>query len=317
MLRIKDLCKQYGGYQALDSLNLEIRKGELFGFVGPNGAGKTTAMKIMAGLLKADSGEIYMDDIKLFEDYNRLKELIGYMPDFFGVYDNLKVMEYLEFYGSAYGISTGSAQKLGRELLHMVGLEGREDQLVDSLSRGMKQRLCLARAMIHDPQFLILDEPAAGLDPRSRHEFKEILKNLQSMGKTVIISSHILMELAEICSSIGIIEHGKIILQGSIEDILSAVDSSNPLMIRVYDHLDRAVAIMKEEQAVSRLTVQGSSILTYFDGGREEEARLLKKLIDQGVLVQSYGREKGSLESLFLKITGSEEEVGYEAESGF
>ena len=315
MLKIKDLCKQYSGRQALDSLNLEIPTGELFGFVGPNGAGKTTAMKIMAGLLRADSGEIYIDDIKLFEDYNRLKELIGYMPDFFGVYDNLKVMEYLEFYGSAYGIDTRSAQKIGRELLDMVGLDGREDQAVDSLSRGMKQRLCLARAMIHDPQYLILDEPASGLDPRSRHEFKEILKNLQALGKTVIISSHILMELAEICSSIGVIEHGKIILQGSIEDILSAVDSSNPLMIQVYAHLDRAVGILKEEQAVSRLTVQGSHILAYFEGGREEEARLLKRLVDQGVLVQSYGREKGSLESLFLKITGSEE-AGYEAESG-
>ena len=197
MLKIRNLTKRYGRYTALDSLNLQIDRGEIFGFVGPNGAGKTTTMKIMAGLLKADAGEIYIDDIKLFEDYNRLKEVIGYMPDFFGVYDNLQVMEYLEFYASAYGMETRQARRLGGHLLEMVHLEGKEECYVDELSRGMKQRLCLARALIHDPQFLILDEPASGLDPRSRFEFKEILKELRDNGKTIIISSHILMELAE------------------------------------------------------------------------------------------------------------------------
>lgn len=310
MLKIKGLCKKYGNYMALDNLDLTIDKGEIFGFVGPNGAGKTTTMKIMAGLLKADAGEIYIDDIKLFEDYSRLKEMIGYMPDFFGVYDNLKVMEYLEFYASAYGIETKEAQRLGRKLLTMVRLEGREEAYVDELSRGMKQRLCLARAMIHDPQFLILDEPAAGLDPRSRFEFKEILKDLKEAGKTIIISSHILMELAEVCTSIGIIEHGKIILQGGIEDILSAVDASNPLIIRVYDQVERAVMILKEEEKVKSLTIQGSSILAAFTGSREEEAGLLKKLVEQGVLVLSFAREQSNLEALFLKITESSGEVG-------
>ncbi len=310
MLKIKGLCKKYGNYTALDSLDLEIGRGEIFGFVGPNGAGKTTTLKIMAGLLKPDSGEIYIDDIKLFEDYNRLKELIGYMPDFFGVYDNLKVMEYLEFYASAYGMETKDAQKLGRELLKLVRLEGKEDHYVDELSRGMKQRLCLARAMIHNPQLLILDEPAAGLDPRSRFEFKEILRDLKEAGKTIIISSHILMELAEICTSIGILEHGKIILQGSIEDILSAVDASNPLIIRVYDQVEMAVLVLKEEEKVKSMTIQGRSILTTFTGNREEEALLLKRLIDRGVLVQSFAREQSNLEALFLKITEDSEEVG-------
>ena len=213
MLKIKGLCKKYGNFTALDNLDLAIGRGEIFGFVGPNGAGKTTTLKILAGLLKADAGEVYIDDIRLFEDYDRLKELIGYMPDFFGVYDNLKVMEYLEFYASAYGIETKRAQELGRELLSVVHLDGKEEHYVDELSRGMKQRLCLARALIHDPQFLILDEPASGLDPRNRFEFKEILRDLKEAGKTIIISSHILMELAEICTSIGVIEHGKIIMQ--------------------------------------------------------------------------------------------------------
>ena len=310
MLKIRNLTKRYGRHTALDSLDLQIDRGEIFGFVGPNGAGKTTTMKIMAGLLKADTGEIYIDDIKLFEDYNRLKELIGYMPDFFGVYDNLQVMEYLEFYASAYGMETRQARRLGGHLLEMVHLEGKEECYVDELSRGMKQRLCLARALIHDPQFLILDEPASGLDPRSRFEFKEILKELRDNGKTIIISSHILMELAEMCTSIGIIERGKMILQGSIEDILETVDTSNPLIIRVYDQVDTAVLLLKREEKIESLTIRGNSIFASFSGNREEEARLLKTLIDNGVLVQSFSREQGSLESLFLKITEHSEEAG-------
>lgn len=310
MLKIRNLTKRYGRHTALDSLDLQIDRGEIFGFVGPNGAGKTTTMKIMAGLLKADAGEIYIDDIKLFEDYNRLKEVIGYMPDFFGVYDNLQVMEYLEFYASAYGMETRQARRLGGHLLEMVHLEGKEECYVDELSRGMKQRLCLARALIHDPQFLILDEPASGLDPRSRFEFKEILKELRDNGKTIIISSHILMELAEMCTSIGIIERGKMILQGSIEDILETVDTSNPLIIRVYDQVDTAVLLLKREEKIESLTIRGNSIFASFSGNREEEARLLKTLIDNGVLVQSFSRERGSLESLFLKITEHSEEAG-------
>lgn len=310
MLKIRNLTKRYGRHTALDSLDLQIDRGEIFGFVGPNGAGKTTTMKIMAGLLKADAGEIYIDDIKLFEDYNRLKEVIGYMPDFFGVYDNLQVMEYLEFYASAYGMETRQARRLGGHLLEMVHLEGKEECYVDELSRGMKQRLCLARALIHDPQFLILDEPASGLDPRSRFEFKEILKELRDNGKTIIISSHILMELAEMCTSIGIIERGKMILQGSIEDILETVDTSNPLIIRVYDQVNTAVLLLKREEKIESLTIRGNSIFASFSGNREEEARLLKTLIDNGVLVQSFSREQGSLESLFLKITEHSEEAG-------
>ena len=310
MLKIRNLTKRYGRHTALDSLDLQIDRGEIFGFVGPNGAGKTTTMKIMAGLLKADAGEIYIDDIKLFEDYNRLKEVIGYMPDFFGVYDNLQVMEYLEFYASAYGMETRQARRLGGHLLEMVHLEGKEECYVDELSRGMKQRLCLARALIHDPQVLILDEPASGLDPRSRFEFKEILKELRDNGKTIIISSHILMELAEMCTSIGIIERGKMILQGSIEDIQETVDTSNPLIIRAYDQVDTAVLLLKREEKIESLTIRGNSIFASFSGNREEEARLLKTLIDNGVLVQSFSREQGSLESLFLKITEHSEEAG-------
>ena len=211
MLKIRNLTKRYGRHTALDSLDLQIDRGEIFGFVGPNGAGKTTTMKIMAGLLKADAGEIYIDDIKLFEDYNRLKEVIGYMPDFFGVYDNLQVMEYLEFYASAYGMETRQARRLGGHLLEMVHLEGKEECYVDELSRGMKQRLCLARALTMDPDVLIVSEPTRGIDIGAKKLVLEYLTKInREMGKTIIVVSSELVELRSVCDRIAIISDGKL-----------------------------------------------------------------------------------------------------------
>lgn len=303
MLKIKNLSKSYGDQLVIDGLNLEVKEGELFGFVGPNGAGKTTTIKIIAGLLKADTGQIIIQDKDLLENKLKLKEWIGYMPDFFGVYDNLKVSEYLEFYAGAYGIDEKSAEKLEKELLDLVDLGDKSEKYVDELSRGMKQRLCLARAMVHDPKLLILDEPASGLDPRSRYEFREILRRLRDLGKTIFISSHILTELTEICTSIGVIEQGKIILQGSMEDILAAVDDSNPLIIRIYQNIENAVSLLKRNPFVKSISIQGNSIMLAYMGNREEEALLLKQLIENGVLIQSFSRERSNLETLFLKIT--------------
>jgi ABC-type multidrug transport system, ATPase component len=200
MLLIKDLEKSYGKFKALNKLNLDIKQGEIFGFIGPNGAGKSTTMKIVSGLLTPDDGEVYVDGIDAIKNNKKLKEKIGYMPDFFGVYDNLKAYEYLEFYGSIYGITGKEIKDLSMDLLELVNLENKYDAYVDGLSRGMKQRLCLARCLIHNPQLLILDEPASGMDPRARFEMKNILKNLKDMGKTIIVSSHILSELGEICT---------------------------------------------------------------------------------------------------------------------
>lgn len=311
MLEIKGLYKSFGKTRAVDGLNLRIHKGELFGFVGPNGAGKTTTMKIITGLLKADRGEIFIDESNILKDIGKLKEKVGYMPDFFGVYDNLKVTEYLEFYALAYGMGERESRKVGLELLDKVKLLDKTEAYVDELSRGMKQRLCLARALIHNPDILVLDEPASGLDPRSRAEFKEILKELKSLNKTVIISSHILMELAEICTSIGIIEKGEMILQGNIDDILTTVDSSNPLIINVYQNIEKAIEVLKRDSYVKNISIQGNSILATFIGGREDEAILLKNLIENGVYIISFAREQSNLESLFLKITGN---VGGEKE---
>ena len=182
MLEIKNLNKKFGKFQALNNMSMMIEKGELFGFVGPNGAGKTTTMRIVAGLLSADSGEVLLDGENLLSDSRKLKGKIGYMPDFFGVYDNLKAIEYMEFFASIYGINGKAAKSLSYELMELVNLSGKEDCYVDTLSRGMKQRLCLARSLVHNPELLILDEPASGLDPRARFEMKEILSNLREMG---------------------------------------------------------------------------------------------------------------------------------------
>lgn len=310
MLKINGLCKRYGDYLAVDGLNLSVEKGELFGFVGPNGAGKTTTLKIIAGLLQANAGEIYVDGLDILKDRKSLKEKIGYMPDFFGVYDNLKVKEYLHFFGSAYRIHERELQKISGELLQMVQLSGKEEAYVDELSRGMKQRLCLARALIHNPDLLILDEPASGLDPRTRYEFKEILKQLCETGKTIVISSHILMELAEMCTSIGIIQNGKIILQGNIDNIMMTIDTSNPLIIKVHEGMETAVRILKQNNLIRSLAVQGNSILTMFSGSRDKEAELLQELVTSGVMVTSFAREQSNLESLYLKITSQNETEG-------
>ena len=211
MPEIYELNKKYGKFTALDSLSMNITENSIFGFVGPNGAGKTTTMKIMAGLLKADSGSIFVNGEDILKNPKSIREKIGYMPDFFGVYDDLKVTEYMDFYAGMYYIPYADRPELIDNLLEIVDLSNKKDSYVDGLSRGMKQRLCLARSLIHDPDLLILDEPASGLDPRARVEMKEILKRLREMGKTIIISSHILPELAEMCSEVGIIDQGKLV----------------------------------------------------------------------------------------------------------
>ena len=309
MLKICNLKKSYGKIRALRDLNLEIEDGELFGFVGPNGAGKTTTIRILTGLLRADSGTVEIDGQPMRCGDGKLKEKIGYVPDFFGVYDNVRVSEYLEFYASAYGITGLVARRRYMELLDMVGLGGREDHYVDSLSRGMKQRLGLACALVHNPRLLILDEPAAGLDPRTRQDFIQMLKEINKCGKTILISSHILSELGEMCTDIGIIEEGAMVLRGSLVDILAMVNTSNPLEMRIYKNLPEAVALLRRHPLVHNVTIDGNQVVAGFSGGQMDEARLLGQLVTEaGALVGSFGRRQGGLESVFMQITGSKEE---------
>lgn len=302
MLKIENLSKSYGNFKAVENFNLTVKEGEIYGFVGPNGAGKTTIMKIMSGLLPADSGIITVADENILHNIKKLKQTIGYMPDFFGVYDNLTVIEYLLFYSSAYGIPEDVALNRASELLELVDLKDKINEYVDGLSRGMKQRLCLARTLVHNPDILILDEPASGLDPLTRHQLRYILKHLSGQGKTIIISSHILTELAEMCSSICIIDKGNVIMSGNIEEILFQVDSSNPLIINVYGEVNKAVPILRSNKYVRTVSVDNNNIMVTFIGRKEDEANLLKELILNDVLVVSFKREQSNLESLFLKI---------------
>ncbi|HBD01518.1 MAG TPA: ABC transporter ATP-binding protein [Lachnoclostridium sp.] len=319
MLEIKDLRKKFGKFHALNGLDLNIPQGSLYGFVGPNGAGKTTTIKIMTGLLFADSGRVMIDGTDVSGGLNELKMKIGYVPDFFGVYDNLKVNEYMEFFASCYGIDGLKGRTRYMTLLEQVGLEDKVNFYVDSLSRGMKQRLCLARALIHDPLLLVLDEPTSGLDPRTRFEFKEILKELKEQGKTIFISSHVLSELSELCTDIGVIDQGKMILSGSMEEILRRVNATNPLIISVLGNKDKALTILKSQPCVQTIAVKDEDIRVNFIGDDQDEALLLQQLVDAEVLVHGFYREQGSLESLFMQITDHDKEKAvlvHEIESG-
>ena len=309
MLDIRGLTKRYKKFVALDHFDLHVDRGELFGFVGPNGAGKTTTMKIVAGLLRPDGGSVTVEGHNILKERAYVRECIGYMPDYAGVYDNMKVFEYMEFYAAAYQIQGLQARERYQQLLEMVGLSGKINDYVEDLSRGMKQRLSLARALIHDPRLLILDEPASGLDPQSRYHLKEVLKYLSRDGKTIVISSHILSELSEMCTDIGIIDKGKMILRGSLIDIMDQVNQNNPLEITVYDGMEEAARILREHPKVQTVSFNYHKIVVNFSGSHEEEARLLNKLVMNGVLVYEFIRRPGSLENLFMQITEGKEEV--------
>lgn len=312
MLQIKDLVKCFGDFYALNNMNLSIPRGELFGFVGPNGAGKTTTMKIVCGLLKADSGSVMVDGIDALHHIDQVKEKIGYMPDFFGTYDNLKAIEYLEFYATIHGINGAKARKLCFDLLELVNLSDKADAYVDGLSRGMKQRLCLARCLVHNPELLILDEPASGLDPRARFEMKGILKNLTEMGKTILISSHILPELSEMCTSIGIVQGGRMVVSGPVDRIMSNFSSGNPIKFKFAYNMEQALTVLKEDPRVENIRYLENSIAIGFTGDVNEEAKLLAKVIHSGAGVTYFAREESNLESLFMEITRSAGGENYE-----
>ncbi len=303
MLVIKNLEKSYGKFKALNGLNLEIEKGEIFGFIGPNGAGKSTTMKIVSGLLSPDSGEVYVDGIDAIKNNKALKDKIGYMPDFFGVYDNLRAIEYLEFYASIYGIVGEEARKLSMDLLELVNLQDKYDANVDGLSRGMKQRLCLARCLVHNPELLILDEPASGMDPRARFEMKGILKNLKEMGKTIIVSSHILSELGEICTRIGIIKNGSIVCEGTVEEVMLRASGTAPINITVIEEPEKAIEVLKQMPDVKEISIDGNKITASVTGGDEEAKKILKALVTQDVSVIGFAKAIGNLEDVFIQIT--------------
>lgn len=303
MIEIRELTKTYGQFTALNRLDMTIDKGTVFGFVGPNGAGKSTTMSILATLLIPTSGSAKVGGYEVTEYPKEVRKLIGYMPDFFGVYDNFKTTEYLDFYGASYGIPRTERLKLIPQLLELVNLSEKADFYVDSLSRGMKQRLCLARCLVHDPELLILDEPASGLDPRARIEMREILKELKSMGKTIIISSHILPELAEMVDEIGVIENGTLLAKGKVNDIQQRMRANRVLHLRILDREAEAVAFLKDLPLVTLVLQDELGIRVHFGGRDEEQWELLKLLVAGGYKVLSFHEAQTDLEDVFLEIT--------------
>ena len=299
ILKIEKLTKKYGKTYALNGLDMEVKKGDIYGFVGPNGAGKTTTLRIISGLLKSDGGDLWLDGVRTTKNILKQKSLIGFVPDFFGVYENLSVIEYLEFFAASYGIYGRAGTVRAREVLEMVELSGKEEQMVDSLSRGIQQRLCLARAMIHKPKLLVLDEPNSGLDPRSRKDFQLLLQRLAREDYTILISSHILSELADLCTSIGVINGGVMVQQGKLENIMLAIDSSNPLRITVLNQVPKALELLRQDPQVSRLSVDENKIAAWFSGSREEEAYLLQTLVENSV-VHGVSLDRKSEISLYL-----------------
>ncbi len=308
MITADNLTKVYGKRTALENVSFDVPEGEIFGFVGPNGAGKTTTLRILAGLLEPTAGHASINGVDVVEQPQQIHNRIGYMPDFFGVYDQLTVAEYLDFYAACYRQPRARRVKIVGELLELIGLTERRDQLVDTLSRGLKQRLCLARALVHDPVVLLLDEPASGLDPRARVEMREILKELRGMGKTIIISSHILPELTELCTMIGIIDHGRMRATGPVQDVIRQLSADRRLRITVVGDRAPAVAILEPLEAVLHVDVANGTIEATYEGDESTAADILQALTAAGIKVSAFSQVDGGLEEAFMRATS--EDVG-------
>jgi ABC-2 type transport system ATP-binding protein len=340
IVETRNLTRRYASTLALDHLNLQIPEGAIYGFIGPNGAGKTTTMRILTTLLLPTAGEAWVCGNSVLTDPHGVRKMVGFMPDFFGVYDNMKAWEYLDFFGRAYGVNANRRATLIGELLELVDLSHKRDEFVMTLSRGMKQRLSLARTMMHDPRLLILDEPASGLDPRARIELRELLKELRALGKTIMISSHILTELAEMCTHIGIIERGCLLASGDVQTILRSLQPHRTLELRVLDTAERVTALLRghphvlsirrDGQAVTRANgveeTAGAppaeqtpaetgepetaappdeplTLLVDFAGDERQMGELLTLLVSNGIVVTRFAEQAGDLEDIFMHVT--------------
>lgn len=323
IIEVKDLVKTYGKKTAVDQLSLEVPAGAIFGFVGPNGAGKTSTMRILTTLMRATSGDARVGGYSVRTQPREVRRIIGYMPDFFGVYDDMTVWEYLDFFGACYEIPEEQRKTINGELLELVDLSHRRDDMVDSLSRGMKQRLALARTLTHDPQVLILDEPASGLDPRARIEIRELLVELSRMGKTIFFSTHILADVAEICTDIGIIEAGKLVALGNLEDIQRQLLPRRRLQITLLGDMERALALLEAQPGVTEVKrfseaapdevsdamraekqIAGRHVvLVEFDGDDAAVSQTLSALVAAGLPVLHFSEDLRDMEAVFLRAT--------------
>jgi ABC-2 type transport system ATP-binding protein len=303
MIELIDFTKKYGDFLAVDRLSFKIEAGELFGFIGPNGAGKSTTIRFLATLLKATQGEGTVNGYSVTRDPLNVRRSIGYMPDNFGVYDGMKVWEFLDFFAVTYQIPRSRRKTVIGDVLDLLDLTHKRNDFVNGLSRGMKQRLCLAKTLVHDPPVLILDEPSSGLDPRARLEVKALLKELRRMGKTILISSHILSELADCCTSIGIVERGQLLMHGPIEDVYRRIQRNRIIEIKVVDRLDIALSIIRSLPETRDVQSLDHRITIELEAGDEQVAALLERLLAEGVKLRSFAEKDPTLEDVFMLVT--------------
>ncbi len=303
MIKTRNLRKQYGEFEALKGIDLEIGDGDVYGFIGPNGAGKTTTIRILTTLLEPTAGEAWVAGIPVWDDKQKVRGILGYMPDSFGVYHDMTVTEYLHFFAAAYGIPHRERGTLVGGLLELTDLSYKADALVDSLSRGMQQRLGLARTLVHDPRVLVLDEPASGLDPRARVEIREILKELQRMGKTILLSSHILSELQTVCTRLGILERGELVAQGTMSEILAQVRDADDVLIRTDDDARAAVVAREVPEVLSAEIDEDLAGVRVQVTVGTDLAPLAAHLVQRGLGLRHLERREPTLEEMFMRLT--------------
>jgi len=303
MIETRKLCKSFGNLIAVDNLDLRIEAGDIFGFIGPNGAGKTTTMRILVTLLEPTSGAAFIDGLNVTKQGKDVRRRVGYMPDFMGVYDDLKVFEYLEFFAAAFGIEYRKREAIVNGVLELTDLVSKRSAAVDSLSRGMQQRLGLARVLIHDPKVLILDEPASGLDPRARIEIRELLRELKRMGKTIMISSHILSELEEICDRIGIIERGQFVFSGTLEEIRPRLGIQSKMRVKVLGDEKRAIELLSALPQIQQVEVVSDYLSVTFREGAATDGIIARTLVQAGVDLVYLQPEQLKLDDAFLQLT--------------
>jgi ABC-2 type transport system ATP-binding protein len=304
MIELRGLTKRFGNLVAVNDLSFRIERGDAFGFVGPNGAGKTTTIKMLATLLSPDGGGANVNGHDVVKDPEAVRACVGYMPDFFGVYDDMKVWEYLDFFAAAYRVPAPKRPDLIRDVLELTDLSERSEEYVDALSRGMKQRLCLAKTLVHDPEVLLLDEPASGLDPRARIEIRELLQELVKMDKTILISSHILPELSELCNKIGIIEGGKLVLAGDVKEISAQLAGGLRLIIRLGNRIEEACGFLADYPSIASAQLgEDGAVECVYNGAEGDQHSILTALVQAGFQVQSFSEEATNLETLYMRLT--------------
>jgi ABC-2 type transport system ATP-binding protein len=303
VIETRRLTKRYGQLIAVNEINLKLAEGDVFGFIGPNGSGKTTTMRMIATLLSPDYGECYVCGQSIYTNPREIRRLVGFMPDFFGVYDDMTVLEYLEFFAAAYRIKASGRRKVCEEKLELVDMTFKRDAMVNQLSRGQTQRIGLARTLLHEPQVLLLDEPASGLDPRARIEIRNLLKRLGELNKTVIVSSHILPELADVCTRVGMIEKGELIVDGYVDEVMREARKAILLYIQVTDGPDRAAALLEQHDDVTAVSMKGSTIIATLRKGVEDYSFLPSVLLEAGFRMKLFREEEVNLETAFMELT--------------